>query len=85
MPNISIKGPVSVNYSLEEPEFYTSYLKTQPEPLYFLIGLIITVVLFIKYSIKALKTVPNSPNHGHIIPHIFAIKTGALILYPTYT
>lgn len=46
--------------------------------------MVVTVVVLIKYSVKACYTVPNSLNLGHIIPHIFALKAGALILYPTY-
>jgi hypothetical protein len=51
---------------------------------FYIIGVIIICILFVKYLIKAVVTVPNSPNIGNIIPHILSLKVGALILYPTY-
>lgn len=84
MPNISLQGPVSVDYSLGEPEFYTSVITVGSESYLFIIGIIVTLFLFIKYLVKALKTVPYSPNIGNIIGHVFALKTGGMILYPTY-
>ena len=42
------------------------------------------LILFIKYSVKALVTVPESLNPGNIIPHVLAFKVGALLLFPTY-
>ena len=47
-------------------------------------GAFFVLLMFIKYSVKALKTVPESLNPGNIIPHILAFKVGALLLFPTY-
>lgn len=49
-----------------------------------IIGVIFVVIIFVKYSIKSLLTVPLSLNMGNIIPHILAFKVGALLLYPTF-
>lgn len=38
----------------------------------------------VKYLLKALATVPKSTDIGNIMPHIFAFKVGALLLFPTY-
>ena len=84
MPDYNHVGPLAIDYSLDDAEFYTSYLKVAQESLLWIIGMVITVLLLVKYTIKACWTVPNSMNLGHIIPHIFALKAGALILYPTY-
>lgn len=46
--------------------------------------MVLVVILYIKYSVKALKTVPESHNLGNIIGHILAFKVGALLLYPTF-
>ena len=46
--------------------------------------MLFVLTLFVKYLVKSLLTVPTSHNLGQIIPHILALKTGALILYPTY-
>jgi hypothetical protein len=51
---------------------------------FYIIGAIITCILFVKYLLKATITVPNSPNIGNIIPHILSLKVGALLFYPTY-
>jgi hypothetical protein len=49
-----------------------------------LIGAVIVGILFLKYLLKAMVTVPVSPNIGNITPHIMAFKVGALLLYPTF-
>jgi hypothetical protein len=70
---------------LSSPEFYQSYIAvTTVDFPFFIIGAVITGILFFKYLLKALATVPKSPNIGNIIPHILAFKVGALLLYPTY-
>ena len=51
---------------------------------YHVFGIIVTVFLFVIYSVKALFTTPHSYDKGQIIPHIFALKCGALIFFPNY-
>lgn len=46
--------------------------------------MIVTIVLFLNFFIKALCTVTHSSNHGYIMGHIFAIKTLSIALYPTF-
>jgi len=85
MPDYDTPGPLVVDYSLGEPEFYVSIIQRENSSFLYIIGIIITVFVMVKYLMKALKTVPDSKNQGYIIPHVFAIKCGALILYPTYS
>lgn len=51
---------------------------------YHVFGIIIVAILFFKYLIKSLFTVPKSVDQGQITSHILALKTGVLILFPTY-
>ena len=51
---------------------------------YYIFGLIVTIVLLVGYSIKLCCLVPGSRDRGSILPHVFAVKCGALALYPTY-
>jgi hypothetical protein len=51
---------------------------------FFLFGAVIEGILILKYLLKAIFTVPKSPNIGNIVPHICAFKVGALLLYPVY-
>lgn len=52
--------------------------------MYYLIGVSITSLLLIIYLIKIICLVPATYNKGEIIPHVMAIRIGALALYPTY-
>jgi hypothetical protein len=86
LPQYQHTGPLLVDYNLNNPEFYQSYIGFQESHFkYYIIGTIIVIILFIKYLVKALVSAPHSPNIGNIIPHILAYKVGALLLYPTYT
>lgn len=44
----------------------------------------VTIILFLNFLIKALCTVTHSSTHGHIMGHIFAIKSISIALYPTF-
>jgi hypothetical protein len=86
LPHFQHTGPLLVDYPLNSPEFYQSYIDFQVGNFkYFIIGATIVIILFIKYLFKALVSAPLSPNIGNIIPHILAYKVGALLLYPTFS
>ena len=84
LPNYAHSGALSVSYNLDGSEFYASYVQYNSNFILSIIGIFFVVVLFIKYSIKALATVPESLNPGNIIPHVLAFKIGALLLFPTF-
>jgi len=44
----------------------------------------VTVILLLTYFIKLFALIPSSPDKGNIIPHILAIKFGALALFPSF-
>ena len=77
-------GNITIDYSLNSPEFTTSVIQQYNSYQYHIFGFIIVGILFLKYSIKSLCTVPHSPDKGSIIGHILSLKCGALILYPIY-
>lgn len=85
LPGYQHSGSLVLDYKLDNPEFYASFTKeyTSNFPFY-AIGAAITAILFLKFLLKSLATVPKSPNMGNIIPHILAFKVGALLLFPTY-
>jgi hypothetical protein len=85
LPNYQHSGPLTANYQLSSPEFYQSYIQSKSVNFpFFIFGAIVILILLIKYFVKAVITVPQSPNIGNIIPHIMAFKVGALLLFPTY-
>jgi hypothetical protein len=85
LPNYLQGGQLSVDYPLDSPEFYQSYVQVTASSFpFYIIGATIMGILFLKYLLKAVMTVPLSPNLGNIVPHIEAFKVGALLLYPTY-
>ena len=74
-----------MDYPIDSPEFVMSYAQQQNTfPEYSIFGIIITVLVLINYIVKALWTVPSSPEIGQIMPHIFALKMPALIIFPTF-
>ena len=84
LPGYSESGDLALSYDLNGASFYSSYLKYHSNFLLEIIGTLFVLILFIKYSVKALVTVPESLNPGNIIPHVLAFKVGALLLFPTY-
>lgn len=83
MPNVQQAGDLYLTYSLSDPSFYVSVLRNH-QYYYFIFGALVTLMLFIGFSIKLCCIVPRSSDRGAIIPHILAIKCGGLVLYPTY-
>lgn len=83
MPKLAHLGDLYLDYPYSDPEFYESYLRNRPY-YYFIFGLAITLVLLIGYTVKLCCLSPRSRDRGSIIPHIFALRCGALALYPTY-
>lgn len=82
LPGLDLKGDLNLDYPLEDPEFYRSYIEHK-DYKYYLFGLFITIILLLGYLLKVC-ILPDTKIRGQIIPHIFAIKCGGLALYPTY-
>lgn len=83
MPTFQHLGDLYLDYPYSDSAFYDSYIRSQTF-YYFLFGLIVTVLLFLGYSIKICCLSPGGRERGSIIPHIFSIKCAALAIYPTY-
>ena len=77
-------GSLDLDYSLDKPEFIKTVVSGLNNYQYHIFGIVIICILFVKYLVKALYSVPRSADMGQIIPHILALKSGVLILYPTY-
>ena len=74
-----------MDYKIDSAEFVASYAKGEEKIYAFSIfGILITIFFLISYIIKGIYTVPNSHEMGQIMPHIFALKMPALILFPSY-
>lgn len=84
LPSYSHSGDLRIDYSLNKPEFVATVVRGVNLYWYHLFGIIVVCILFIKFLIKALFSVPKSGDMGQITPHILAVKCGALILFPTY-
>lgn len=84
LPNLLTDSDLSLGYSLDDPEFYSSYMNEVYNTYYYVFGIVLTCLLFCNFLMKALCTVVHSSNHGYIMGHIFALKTVSISLYPTY-
>ena len=58
LPGYSESGDLALSYDLNGASFYSSYLKYHSNFLLEIIGTLFILILFIKYSVKALVTVP---------------------------
>lgn len=83
MPSLDHMGDLYLDYPYSDPAFYQSYIRNRTYN-YYIFGLVITILLFIGYSVKLCCVIPRSQDRGRIIPHIFAMRCGALALYPSY-
>ena len=52
--------------------------------MYFLFGAIVSFFLFFNFLFKSLFISDPSSDHGFIVAHILAFKSGAFIVFPTY-
>lgn len=76
-----------MDYDIDSPDFVKSYVEATSSTLdltYAIFGISLTLILLIMYVLKAAHTVPQSYEMGSIMPHVFANKVPALILYPTF-
>jgi hypothetical protein len=67
-----------------QPTFYMSYLQNSSEYYYSIIGMVIIATIFLNFFVRATCTASSSRNLGEIMPHILALKTCALMIFPIY-
>lgn len=73
-----------MDYELDSAEFMLSYgSKTSLHAEYSIFGIVVCVLFVVEYLMKAM-CVGWSSEMGEIMPHVFALKMPALIIFPTY-
>lgn len=82
MPKLSHNGDLYLDYPYSDSGFYLSYIKTR-QYYYHLLGIVVTLLIFAALLFRSFY-LENSTDRGAIVPHIFAIKAGAVAVYPTY-
>lgn len=83
LPSLEHVGDLYLDYPLDDPSFYRSYVE-QRHYKHYVFGLLVTLALFAAYLVKVCCLMPATKNRGQIAAHIFALKCGGLALYPTY-
>jgi hypothetical protein len=85
LPDLNHVGDLTLDYSLNQPEFYASFLANYPgsSKYYVIFGYLISLLLIINFAIKTYyaKSIDHH-NSGEMISHFMAFKTIGLILYP---
>jgi hypothetical protein len=84
MPDQVIPNDFTQQNPLMEPSFYLSYLQTTDEFYLSIIGFVIVGLLLFNFFVRATCTASRSRNIGEIVPHILALKTCALMVFPIY-
>ncbi len=76
-----------MGYSLNNPEFMKSYISVETGNrylMYEIVGIVAVCLFLFNYIVKFLFTMPQSRNRYSLIPHIIALKSCCLILYPSH-
>lgn len=84
MPDQVIPNDFTQQNPLMEPSFYLSYLQTTDQFYLTIIGFVIVGTLFLNFIVRATCTASRSRNIGEIVPHILALKTCVLMVFPIY-
>lgn len=84
MPDQVIPNDFTQQGPLMEPTFYMSYLQTSGQFYYSIFGFVIIAALFLNFFVRATCTASHSRNIGEIVPHILALKTCVLMVFPIY-
>ena len=84
MPSVIFANGFTQSKPLMEPSFYTSFVDQGEDYHFTVIGYIIVALLAANLFLKATCTAVSAENLGDYIPHILAIKTCALMVYPVY-
>ncbi len=84
LPNVVFTNGFTQSKPLMEPGFYRSFIDEGEDYHFTVIGYIIVALLAANLLLKATCTAASSENLGDYIPHILAIKTCALMVYPVY-
>jgi hypothetical protein len=83
LPDASHLGALSLSNPAENPSFIRS-VYTQLPYNYHYFGLIVTLLMFILYLVKATVSVPQSDDQGEIISHVFLLRCGGVIFSLVY-
>ena len=83
LPSSSHTGSLSLKSTASDPEFIRS-IYSQVKYNYHYIGLILTLLMFVIYIIKATVSVPDSDDQGEIVSHIFLLKCGGVVFSLAY-
>jgi hypothetical protein len=67
-----------------EPGFYKSFIDEGEDYYFTIIGYIIVALLAASLLIKATCTTASADNLGDCVPHVLALKTCALAVFPVY-
>lgn len=84
LPNVIFANGFTQSKPLMEPSFYRSFVDQGEGSQFTIIGYVIVALLAVNLFIKATCTAVSADNLGDYIPHILAIKTCALMVYPVY-
>ena len=76
---------MTLGYTLSETELYSGVSLTFGFYFYYIFGWTVTGLIFTVFLIKSLIIRDLKNDKGSIIPHILAMKCGALALFPTYS
>ena len=84
LPELTTTSDYVASDSLDDPEFYSSYIKEHHQMYWYLVG-VIYLSLWVLYCLIRAYRYPFLTRHSsEIIPHLLMVKTVPLVIYPTY-
>jgi hypothetical protein len=84
LPNVIFANGFTQSKPLMEPGFYKSFVDEGEDYHFTIIGYIIVALLAANLLIKATCTAASTGSLGDCVPHVLALKTCALAVYPVY-
>lgn len=83
LPSSDHAGALSLSNPAENPSFIRSVYTTLPYNYHYF-GLIMTLLMFVIYFVKAVVSVPQSDDQGELVSHIFLLRCGGVIFSLAY-
>ena len=83
LPSVLISQDLSMSYSLNESEFYITYVNSQYSYYFYIFGLLVVIFCLI-YGFCRATCLGLYSRNIEIFGHALALKTMSLVVFPSY-
>ena len=83
LPSVLLSTDLSMTNSLDDSNFYPSFVSQKYSLYYYLFGVVIVGLLFF-YGLARATCLGMYSRNAELVGHCLALKTVSLVVYPTY-